>query len=177
MSQIHLRVPQNPHTWLVPNAHASYFIFLSFRTQAEGPVSQREIFWKDKSKDLCRPLNPQTKRKSHSVPNNSFTKMFAKLHLSFSSWLFPVANFWGKNPPHTHTQTTWKITEVARLVSIFYCPAHPNSWYKHRLRVSTLVRCVIRMNKQLNKYREDFEGFMDAVPCLVLWPFEKVFYD
>jgi len=154
MPQICLRVPQNPHTWLVQNAYAYFPVLLSFRTRVEVPVPLKVIFWEDKSKDPCRPLNPWTNSKSHSMSNNSFTKMCDKLYLSFRSWFSLVTHFWEKKPPHIHTHTVWNIKETAKLVCISYYPTYLNSWYKYRLRVSSLISCVIRMNKQLNEYWE-----------------------
>lgn len=154
MPHICIRVPPNPHTWLVPNAHTYFFVYSCLSGhQLKSPFPrEKEILWKDKSKDPCRPLNARTNSKSHSMPNNSFTKMFAKLYISFRSWFLLGTNLRKKPTTPTHTYTAWKITEMAKLVSISYYPAYLNSWYKYRLRVSTLVRCVIRMNKELAEW-------------------------
>lgn len=142
MPQIHLGVPQNSYTWLEPNAHASSFVLLSFRTWAEIPVSQSEIFWQDIFKGLCRPLNPWS-NSLITLPSNT-------CELSFRSWLFLR-----KETYHTHsyTQRAWKITEMAELISISHYCSYLKFLYKYKLRISTFTRCINRINKQMTVYK------------------------
>lgn len=143
MLHIHLRGLQNSYTWLEPNARAYSFVLLSFRTWAEIPVSQSEIFWQNKFKDMCRPINPWSNSLITLSSNICGTITFFQILIIFEK----------RNLPHTHTHRAWKITETAKLVSISHYCSYLKSLYKYRLRVSTFTRCVIRINKQMTVYK------------------------
>lgn len=126
MPQICPRVPWDTHcSWWLSNAHAYLSVFLSFRTLAEVPISQRQTLWEDKSKDPRRPLNPWTSSRSHSLPSNSSNRMHAELHLAFRSWSFPSNKL--LRTSHHHTYTPWKITETAKLFRIALPTLTPNT--------------------------------------------------
>lgn len=141
MLQMHLKVPQNSHTWLEANAHAYSFVLLSFRTCAEIPVSQREIFWQDKFKDTCRPLNSWY---------NSLITLSSNVCEAITFFQILIISE-KRNPPHTHIHTQLEKLQKLISVSISHYPSYLNSLY--RLRVSTFTRCDIRMNTQRNEYK------------------------